>query len=53
MNDVERDRRIQQLEASVQLLKEQVKFLDKELKHAQQYINELLRRAGIHGGFDV
>jgi hypothetical protein len=49
MNDLER--RVQQLEADIRLLKEQVQWLDRSLKDAQLYINELLKRAGIKGGF--
>jgi hypothetical protein len=47
------EQRILNLESTVRQLQEQVKFLDQGMKDAQLYINELLKRAGIKGGFRV
>jgi hypothetical protein len=51
MSDPQTEARIQRLESEVRLLKEQVKHFDQIFLDVQDYINELLKRAGIKGGF--
>ena len=42
---------IARLRQEVDLLKKQIKHHDKALVDVQHYVNELLKRAGIKGGF--